>query len=265
MDESKKTIRKGKEKKPKKEKKTKTKGKKGTRKQKKILEVNPFVQRQEPSKAPSAGGVLGGSKDLFGAGGLPSFLEALGVKGKFQSLGGTSGFAPQQPLNAPIARPQYAEPKLQERTIVKEPTVEISPQETMVSEEKLLKKLERANASISKEDLIQKVDAYFGNEGLDYVIKDEILQFKTKKGILRKMAQYAEMGYGNIDIDEFNNFTLFIEDIEDAFSKGSTVPVQVGGEGTSVLGQNGFIPDDSTIATNEVEEVEEMPEMEEVD
>ena len=241
--EPKKRVRKAK-KEPKEKKPTKKGTKKGRKTKKKTPEVNPFVQTTPPSKVPSGSGILGGSRDLFGAGGLPAFLEALGVKGKFQSLGGTSGFAPQQPLNAPIPRPQYAEPKLPERTIEPKPAREESPAETAAQEGSIFKRLERANRGIAKEDLARKVNQYFGDEGLDYVIKDEILKNRTKTGILRKMAEYAQMGYGNIDIDEFIDFnpeTDLEERPEDLFSTGSGSAVRVVmGEDTSSLGSNGF-------------------------
>jgi hypothetical protein len=241
--EPKKRAPKEKKTKPKKEKKTTKKGK-GRKTSKKSV-PSPFVQTTPPSKVPSGSGILGGSRDLFGAGGLPAFLEALGVKGKFQSLGGTSGFAPQQPLNAPIPRPQYAEPKLPERTIEPKPAREYSPAETIAQEESIFKRLERASRGIAKGDLVRKVNQYFGDEGLDYVIKDEILKNRTKTGILRKMAEYGQRGFGNIDIDEFIDFNpetdLEERPEEDLFSTGSGPGVRVVmGEDTSSLGSNGF-------------------------
>ena len=216
-----------KEKKPvkgKKEKKIKKK------KSKKIISLKPI------SQVPL-------QKDPFGAGGLPGFLEALGVKGKFQSMGGSTGFSQLQPQNTPVGRPQYAAPKLEDKTIIKEEVAKIiSPQQSIETIDSYLKKLERSSQALNKDQLVEKVNAYFGDEGLDYIVKDEILQNKTKRGILRNIADFIERGYGNIDLNDFMSFNPQYENVLSIKEVEREEPNygMVQGESTSDMGKNGF-------------------------
>jgi len=207
----------------KKSSKTKKDGKKKkSRKGRKASKKSQFVSVQAPAKIPSA---LGGAPS-FGAGGLGSVLSALGITPKFQGSGGVSGFAlPAASTLSTIYRQPVA-PKLEEKVYVKE--VAEAPSVTIRKEENMLKKLEKAFAGVTKEQLRDRILYYFGgtdSADLDYVIQDEILKANTKKGLLSKLADFASRGFGNINIDEFLSFKPF---------------EKPGGESASALGMTGF-------------------------
>lgn len=246
--ELKKRVKKGgKDKKAKKEKKPKKKS------SKKIKESMPsqFVQTQGKGTA----GFSMGQTQPFGGGGLSGVLSALGIQPKFNQLGGTTGFS--VPTAQPIRLQQVA-PKMEEKTIV--PKVrEISPEEDIRNETTIYKRLERAFRRQNKEEVRDHIFKYFGGEAstdLDYIVQDEILKYKTKKGMLDALARYSNMGYGNIDIDDIINFDPNEEEEhEEPLSVGtsndlSTVNVEVapsttqssvtGGENPSELGSVGF-------------------------
>lgn len=198
-------IKKATREKKKKSTKKSTKGKKGAKgkKTKKGVEKS-FVQTTPVSSSvPTGTGGITGGRDVLGAGGLPGLLQALGVRGKFQGLGGNTGFGAGAlaPIQAPIVqRAPAVEPKLRD-VIIEAPEVDREAQRIAENE----RRLERALRGLTRGDLINRVNAYFGDEGLDYVVKDEILSARTKKGIFERMAEMATR-YGNIDIEGFIAF-----------------------------------------------------------
>lgn len=212
----------------KKSSKTKKDGKKKkSRKGRKASKKSQFVSVQAPAKIPSA---LGGTPS-FGAGGLGSVLSALGITPKFQGSGGVSGFAlPAASTLSTIYRQPVA-PKLEEKVYVKE--IVEAPSVTISKEENMLKKLEKAFAGASKEQLRDRIFYYFGGNDsadLDYVIQDEILKANTKRGLLSKLADFASRGFGNINIDEFISFEPF-SDVGGESASALSVPAFGGGAG----------------------------------
>jgi hypothetical protein len=212
---------------------TKTRQKKSKKSKKSKKDIKSFVQQTPIGKdIPSGSGSLtSGARDILGSGGIPGLLQALGVKGRFQQMGGSTGFG--MPIQAPIqaaAPPQVAAP-------IQPPTRFVQPKETIMKEEQNLRKLQRAFRNLTKQELMSRINQYFGDEDLDYIVKDEILSARTKNGMLERMANMVDR-YNNIDISQFIDF-IPSEDVEEEESMPISVDM-VGGDNMSVLSSPGF-------------------------
>lgn len=184
---------------------TREKGKKSKTTREKGAEKS-FVQTTPVSSSvPTGTGGITGGRDLLGAGGLPGLLQALGVRGKFQSLGGSTGFGAGAlaPIQAPVVqRAPAVEPKMKD--VIIEPPINIVQRDlSRIADNE--RKLERKLRSFTRPALESIINRYFGDEGLDYIVKDSILKARTKKGVIEKMAE-MDARYGNIDINKFINF-----------------------------------------------------------
>jgi hypothetical protein len=212
------------------------KGKKGSSKKGKgkgKQVINPFLQKQEPSKASFGTGAFGG------AGGLGMGVGAGNAGGAFQRLGGSTGFS--VPIQQPFIYTQQTEPKLQE--IVTKPKERYySPQEAVESEEKIYKELEKSTKKLSKEEFKSKIYNFFGGDSavdMDYINQDYFLEFNTKKRILEVIASYVVDGRLGPDfLKEFINYNpppyeadgiVSIDESKDDGLVAETVS-QVGGE-----------------------------------
>lgn len=227
----------------KKDKKDKKKSKKPRKSTRKPLQTLQTLQPLKPQEKKDLG-----PSQPFGAGGLGGFLSALGIQPKFQQMGGTSGFnyVPTQSLTKTYKQAPI-EPKLKDETITY-----IPPEESAKKEAEIFKKLEKGLGKMSKEDLRNHIFQYFGGPSsvdLDYVVQDAILEYKTKKGMLGAIARYAEMGYGNIDINKLINFkpTITVETGENVELESigpapasASAPAPVGGEDINELSSLGF-------------------------
>lgn len=220
----------------------KSKKKSSKKSKKSMLTQNPFVQRQEKSNASFSMG-----QQPFGAGGLGSILSSLGIQPKFQ----TTGFSIPAVTQPEIIRKQPTEPRMENRVYVEKPVTYEAPSETINREDQIYNRLARTVGKESKEALRDRIYYYFGgnnSQDLDYVIQDEILKYNTKNAMLKKMAEFAALGYGNIDVEQFINFDpLENVTIDESLSvsSGSTVNVvptssSLGGETPSELGSVGF-------------------------
>lgn len=226
-----------------------TKGKKGTKgkgkgKGKKGVEKS-FVQKTpvDTGVPTGSGSLTGGARDVLGAGGIPGLLQALGVRGRFQGMTGTTGFgAPQlAPIQAPVVqRAPAVAPKLPDRIIEppEENVVDRDVQRILANE----RRLERELRGLTRGDLIQRINEYFGDEGLDYIVKDEILSARTKKGMFEKIAE-MDLRYGNVDIDRFISFTPVPPEDQFEESVGVRVAPALGSEnGSFTFGIQGGAP-----------------------
>jgi hypothetical protein len=232
-------------KKDKKIKKDKKKIKKSSKKRSKKQTIKTVGTTLQTSFKPTESGGRLSETQPFGAGGLGGFLSALGIVPKFQKMGGSTGFAlPSGPTNIVETYKQPVAPKLQDKTVTYK---EISPEEDQKREDAIFRKLDKGLIKMSKEDLRNHIYQYFGggtSRDLDYHIQDAILEYKTKKGMLGAIARYANMGFGNINVDQLISFkpSAPVETSESVDLETVNVvtepaePAEVGGEDMNALG-----------------------------